>query len=136
MVIASCGNHLYGTPYWVSIVIWSLSLLDPWSLRTDCLCPPPLSLSPLQNLWDFFSAVLDNNWNAGARTLVFLAAMTQVYATFVTNISSNSIPVGCDLTGLFPRYFTIVRGQVLCALLAVAVGESDSKPSTCQCTCQ
>ncbi|ORY26801.1 putative allantoin permease [Naematelia encephala] len=73
------------------------------------------------NLWDFFNATLDHNWNAGARTLVFLAALTQVYATFVTNISSNSIPVGCDLAGLFPRYFTIVRGQILCAILAIAV---------------
>jgi NCS1 family nucleobase:cation symporter-1 len=68
---------------------------------------------------------LDNNWNAGARTLVFLAAMSQVYASFVTMFSSATIPVGCDLAGLFPRYFTIVRGQVLCALLAVAVGELD-----------
>lgn len=111
MVIASCGKHLYGTTYW--------------------------------NLWDFFNAVLDNNWNAGARTLVFLACLTQVslvvlgslrgesranwpsqvYATFVTNISSNSIPVGCDLAGLFPRYFSIVRGQVLCAILAICVGQ-------------
>ncbi|RSH82105.1 hypothetical protein EHS25_006038 [Saitozyma podzolica] len=73
------------------------------------------------NLWDFFNAVLDHNWNAGARTLVFLACLTQVYATFVTNISSNSIPVGCDLAGLFPRYFSIVRGQVLCAILAICV---------------
>jgi hypothetical protein len=30
------------------------------------------------NLWDFFNAVLDDNWNAGARTLVFLACLTQV----------------------------------------------------------
>ncbi|KAK8858958.1 hypothetical protein IAR55_003190 [Kwoniella newhampshirensis] len=73
------------------------------------------------NLWDFFNATLDHNWNAGARTLVCLASLTQVYATFVTNISSNSIPVGCDLAGLFPRYFTIVRGQVLCAILAICV---------------
>ena len=78
-------------------------------------------MADCQNLWDFFNATLDHHWTAGARTLVFLASMTQVYATFVTNISSNSIPVGCDLAGLFPKYFTIVRGQVLCALLAVAV---------------
>lgn len=31
---------------------------------------------------------------------------------------------GCDLAGLFPRYFTIVRGQILCAILAICVGKS------------
>ncbi|EED19108.1 allantoin permease, putative [Talaromyces stipitatus ATCC 10500] len=70
------------------------------------------------NLWDFYSSVLDHYWSPGARTLVFLAAGIQAFATFVTNFTSNSIPVGCDLTGLFPRHFTIVRGQVLCFLLA------------------
>ncbi|KAL2817985.1 permease for cytosine/purines, uracil, thiamine, allantoin-domain-containing protein [Aspergillus cavernicola] len=70
------------------------------------------------NLWDFYSSILDNYWGPGARTLVFLAAGIQAFATFVTNLTSNSIPVGCDLAGLFPRYFTIVRGQVVCFLLA------------------
>uniref|UniRef100_A0A093UQF2 Allantoin permease n=1 Tax=Talaromyces marneffei PM1 TaxID=1077442 RepID=A0A093UQF2_TALMA len=73
------------------------------------------------NLWDFYSSVLDHYWSPGARALVFLAAGIQrmkAFATFVTNFTSNSIPVGCDLTGLFPRHFTIVRGQVLCFLLA------------------
>jgi cytosine/uracil/thiamine/allantoin permease len=55
------------------------------------------------------------------RALVFLGSLTQVYATMVTNISSNSIPVGCDLTGLFPRYFTIRRGQILCSILAILI---------------
>ncbi|KAF7125404.1 hypothetical protein CNMCM5793_001582 [Aspergillus hiratsukae] len=72
------------------------------------------------NMWDFYSSVLDNYWSPGARTAVFLAAGIQAFATFVTNITSNSIPVGCDLAGLFPRYFTIVRGQIICFLLAWA----------------
>ncbi|KAL4969928.1 nucleobase cation symporter-1 family protein [Aspergillus stella-maris] len=70
------------------------------------------------NMWDFYSSVLDKYWGPGARTLVFLAAGIQAFATFVTNLTSNSIPVGCDLAGLFPRYFTIIRGQVVCFLLA------------------
>ncbi|KAF9875176.1 allantoin transport [Colletotrichum karsti] len=69
------------------------------------------------NLWDFYSSVLDNYWGPEARTLIFLAAGIQAFATFATNLSSNSIPVGSDLAGLFPRYFTIVRGQILCFLL-------------------
>ncbi|KAJ6103573.1 hypothetical protein N7486_003795 [Penicillium sp. IBT 16267x] len=72
------------------------------------------------NMWDFYSSVLDHYWSPGARTLVFLGAGIQAFATFVTNLTSNSIPVGCDLAGLFPRYFTIVRGQIVCFLLAWA----------------
>ncbi|KAJ5605509.1 Permease cytosine/purine uracil thiamine allantoin [Penicillium lagena] len=72
------------------------------------------------NMWDFYSGVLDKYWGPGTRTVVFLAAGIQAFATFVTNITSNSIPVGCDLAGLFPRYFTIIRGQIVCFLLAWA----------------
>lgn len=73
------------------------------------------------NQWDFYNAILTHYWSAGTRTLIFLLALSQMYATLVTNISSNSIPVGCDLSGLFPRYFTIRRGQILCSILAVLV---------------
>ncbi|KAL4954441.1 permease for cytosine/purines, uracil, thiamine, allantoin-domain-containing protein [Aspergillus filifer] len=76
------------------------------------------------NMWDFYSSVLDKYWGPGARTLVFLAAGIQAFATFVTNLTSNSIPAGCDLAGLFPRYFTIIRGQVVCFLLAWVCGMS------------
>lgn len=60
------------------------------------------------NLWDFYGLVLDEFWGPGARTLVFLGSFIQAFATIVTNVSSNAIPVGCDLSGLFPKYFTIV----------------------------
>ena len=60
------------------------------------------------NLWDFYGLVLDEFWSPGARTLIFLGAFIQSFATIVTNVSSNAIPVGCDLAGLFPKYFTIV----------------------------
>ncbi|EME82746.1 uncharacterized protein MYCFIDRAFT_80362 [Pseudocercospora fijiensis CIRAD86] len=69
------------------------------------------------NLWDLYGRVLDEFWGPGARTLVFLGAFIQCFATIVRNVSSNAIPVGCDLSGLFPKYFTIVRGMVLCHVL-------------------
>ncbi|KAK4627328.1 Allantoin permease [Fulvia fulva] len=69
------------------------------------------------NLWDFYGLVLDELWSPEARALVFLGAFIQCFATIVTNVSSNAIPVGCDLSGLFPGYFTIVRGMVLCHIL-------------------
>jgi NCS1 family nucleobase:cation symporter-1 len=41
-----------------------------------------------------------------------------VLAIIATNAGTNSLPVGADLSGLLPRYINIVRGQVLCAVLA------------------
>ncbi|KAI1340688.1 putative allantoin permease [Xylariaceae sp. FL0016] len=73
------------------------------------------------NQWDFYSQVLDHYWSPGIRAAVFLGASIQAFATVVTNVSSNAIPIGCDLAGLFPKYFTIVRGQILCNLLIWAV---------------
>jgi cytosine/uracil/thiamine/allantoin permease len=43
------------------------------------------------NLWDFFNGTLDHNWNATARALICIASFTQVYATYVTNISVGSL---------------------------------------------
>lgn len=41
-----------------------------------------------------------------------------VLAIIATNAGSNSLPVGADSSGLFPKYINVVRGQVICALLA------------------
>ncbi|KAF8224718.1 hypothetical protein L208DRAFT_1409797, partial [Tricholoma matsutake] len=38
-----------------------------------------------------------------------------------TNITGNSIPFANDLTGLFPKYINIRRGQFLCAILGFAI---------------
>ncbi|KAF5387579.1 hypothetical protein D9757_006585 [Collybiopsis confluens] len=65
--------------------------------------------------------ILDHNWNAGARALCFLMALAFAGATALTNISANSIPFAADITGLLPRWMTIRRGQVLCALLGLAI---------------
>lgn len=57
------------------------------------------------NMWDLLGAILDENWNAGARTAIFLACLVQALAVMATNLASNCLPVGADLSGLFPRYF-------------------------------
>ncbi|CAK7217000.1 hypothetical protein SCUCBS95973_003003 [Sporothrix curviconia] len=72
------------------------------------------------NIWDLYNAILDHYWHAGARTAVFLACTIQILAVVATNLAANALPVGSDLSGLFPRYFNIVRGQILCAVLALA----------------
>lgn len=70
------------------------------------------------NLWDLYDAILDKYWTAGARTGMVFACFGMMLAIVITNATTNSLPVGADLTGLFPKYLTIVRGQVLCAFLA------------------
>ncbi|RFU23867.1 hypothetical protein B7463_g12470, partial [Scytalidium lignicola] len=71
------------------------------------------------NLWDLYGAILTNYWNAGARAAIFLACLVQILAVVATNLASNSLPVGADLTGLFPKYFNIRRGQIACAFLCL-----------------
>lgn len=73
------------------------------------------------NIWDLYGAILDHYWNGGSRAAVFLACLIQALAVVATNLAANALPVGSDLTGLFPRYFNIVRGQVLCAVLGIVV---------------
>ncbi|RDW80774.1 permease [Coleophoma crateriformis] len=72
------------------------------------------------NIWDLYSAILDHYFSGGARCAIFLACVVQAFAVVATNLASNSLPVGSDLTGLFPRYFNIRRGQIACAILSIA----------------
>ena len=39
----------------------------------------------------------------------------------MTNVTGNSIPLANDLTGLFPKYINIRRGQFICAVIAFAI---------------
>ncbi|KAF9889716.1 hypothetical protein FE257_007022 [Aspergillus nanangensis] len=73
------------------------------------------------NIWDLLGAILDHYWTPAARCAVWLVAFTFLFSQFGTNFGANSIPFGADMTGLFPRVLTIRRGQVLCAVLGVAV---------------
>ncbi|KAF2243068.1 NCS1 nucleoside transporter [Trematosphaeria pertusa] len=73
------------------------------------------------NMWDLNNAILDHNWNPTARFGIFLVSFSYLFSVFGTNLGANSIPFGADMTGLFPKYLTIRRGQVLCAFLGVAL---------------
>ncbi|KIW28238.1 uncharacterized protein PV07_07917 [Cladophialophora immunda] len=73
------------------------------------------------NIWDLNNAILEHNWTAAARTAVFLESLCFFFSTVGTNIGANLIPFSADVAGLLPRYITIVRGQVLCALIAVVI---------------
>lgn len=73
------------------------------------------------NMWDLLNGILDNEWSAGARTGVWFVAFFYSLGNAGTNIFANSIPFSCDLCGLLPKYFTIVRAQIFVSFLAWAI---------------
>lgn len=73
------------------------------------------------NVWDLLDVILDHHFSAGARTGVFFIALTFFFGVFVTNVGANSLPFGADMAGLIPKFLTIRRGQILCAILGVVV---------------
>lgn len=74
------------------------------------------------NLWDVLSAALDYyEMSSASRGLVFLASFAFGVAIIGTNVAGNSLPFGSDIAGLFPRWISIRRGQVLCAFLTFAL---------------
>lgn len=73
------------------------------------------------NMWDLLNAILDNEWNAGARTGVWFVAASFAVGTAGTNIFGNSIPFAADLAGLLPKYFSIIRAQIFVGFLAWAI---------------
>ncbi|EGV61710.1 hypothetical protein CANTEDRAFT_109310 [Yamadazyma tenuis ATCC 10573] len=73
------------------------------------------------NMWDLLHAILDNEWSAGSRTAVFFLSLLYAAGTAGTNIFANSIPFATDITGLLPRYFNIIRGQIVCGFLCWAI---------------
>ncbi|KAL4930361.1 nucleobase cation symporter-1 family protein [Aspergillus undulatus] len=70
------------------------------------------------NVWDLYDEILTQFWGTQARAGMFFASLGMVLAIIATNAGTNSLPVGADLSGLVPSYINIVRGQILCALLA------------------
>ncbi|KAH8686205.1 putative allantoin permease [Ilyonectria robusta] len=70
------------------------------------------------NVWDLYDAILTAYWGPAARAGIFFACLGMMLAVIATNAGSNSLPVGADITGLWPKYINIVRGQVFCALMA------------------
>ncbi|OCT48914.1 Allantoin permease [Cladophialophora carrionii] len=59
--------------------------------------------------------------NFEARGGKFLAGVMFVFFNIMTNVTGNSIPFANDLTGLFPKYINIRRGQFICAVIGFAI---------------
>jgi NCS1 family nucleobase:cation symporter-1 len=66
-----------------------------------------------QILWDPLKLI--DHWNN--RFCAFSASLAFGLSTLASNISSNSLEAGNEMTALYPRYINIRRGQVICAFL-------------------
>ena len=73
------------------------------------------------NVWDLCSLILTSNFTPGWRAGIFLFSVCQCLGTLATNVFANSIPFGVDLSGCFPKWINIVRGQFICATLSWAI---------------
>lgn len=51
----------------------------------------------------------------------FFAGACFIFFNIMTNVTGNSVPLANDLTGLFPRYINIRRGQFICAVISFAI---------------
>ncbi|KAI6878748.1 hypothetical protein KC360_g3607 [Hortaea werneckii] len=73
------------------------------------------------NQWDLLNAILDRFWSPAARAGCFFASFGFVLSVLGVNIGCNAIPFGADVTGLLPKAFTIVRGQLFCGIVSLAI---------------
>ena len=74
------------------------------------------------NIWDTLELILDSDPNnSGNRFFVFLLATAFALAYVALNLATNSLPFGSDVSAIFPRWMTIRRGQVIAAVLGVAI---------------
>ncbi|KAF5591189.1 uracil permease [Fusarium pseudoanthophilum] len=109
------AGPLQGVSVFVSsVIVFFLGLASTASMQT-------VYGEAYWNIWDLLDSILDHHWNAGARAGVFFLALAFLLGVFATNFGANSIPFGSDMTGLFPRWLTIRRGQIVCAILGICV---------------
>ena len=66
-----------------------------------------------QVLWNPLSVV--ELWDN--RAAKFFAGLCFAFANIGTNVTGNSVPFANDLTGMFPKWINIRRGQFICAIL-------------------
>lgn len=52
-------------------------------------------------------------------TLFLLVRILALMMTFPSSVNTKSL--GADVTGLLPRVFTIVRGQLFCGVVSLAI---------------
>ncbi|KAK4937719.1 hypothetical protein LTR10_021729 [Elasticomyces elasticus] len=73
------------------------------------------------NPYDLLEAILDHSYTSKARAGVFFASAAFAFATLGTSIACNFIPFAADVTSLLPKYINIIRGQILCLIVAFGI---------------
>ncbi|SCV99673.1 LAFE_0A08372g1_1 [Lachancea fermentati] len=58
---------------------------------------------------------------AGTRAGVFLISFAFAIGQLGTNVSSNSISAGTDMTALLPKFINIRRGSYICAIISLVI---------------
>ncbi|KAF3049067.1 hypothetical protein E8E11_010127, partial [Didymella keratinophila] len=81
----------------------------PYYVRLDTLTAAATGVlgKSYWNVWDLYDAILNEYGTPGARAGMVFASFGMMLAVLITNAGSNSLPVGADLTGIFPRWLTI-----------------------------
>ncbi|BAO41931.1 uridine permease [Kluyveromyces marxianus] len=75
------------------------------------------------NYWnplDVLSRFLDH-YTSGTRAGAFFISTSFALAQLGTNVASNSISAGTDMTALFPKFINIRRGSYICAAISLAI---------------
>ena len=73
------------------------------------------------NPYDLLNGILDESYSSTARAGVFFASASFAFATLGTSIACNFIPFAADVTCLLPKYINIIRGQLLCLIIAFSI---------------
>ncbi|KAK5329548.1 hypothetical protein LTR93_001135 [Exophiala xenobiotica] len=73
------------------------------------------------NPYDLLNGILDESYSSKARAGVFFASASFAFATLGTSIACNFIPFAADVTCLLPKYINIIRGQLLCLIIAFSI---------------
>lgn len=97
--------------------------------QTLCASFGIIVTSAVQSMWgvaywnpySLLNGILDQAYNANARAGCFFAALSFGFATLGTSLACNFLPFGADVSALLPKYMNIIRGQVLCLVLAFAI---------------
>lgn len=103
---AAWATQLFALPFFVTL--------------TELLgCTMAVAASVLYGEVQWNPLVTINNFEA--RGGKFFAGFLFIFFNIMTNVTGNSIPFANDLTGLFPKYINIRRGQFICAVVSFAI---------------
>lgn len=105
-------------PQFASIMFSKVFMMFIGIATTSAASGPNVVGKLYWNVWDLYHAILINYWSPAARAGIFFASTGMICSVLAINIGTNALPVGADISGIFPRWVNIRRGQVACALLA------------------